>query len=413
MAQTSARGVALAALGEWRRGQRFADAIIQQLLLGDSLTSSDRGFANELFYGVLRHLTLLDFWIGRLRTGSLDHASRDLLRIGLYQLFQLRTPGHAAIYETVELAGRKNRALINGVLRTALRKFAELESAAEQEPLGTRLSHPQFLIERWTQQYGASAAADLCTWNNQSAPLYARINQMKISTEDFIAKYPTCEALPEPTNFVRLREIPAEALTRGECYIQDPSTSVACELLAALPGEIVLDACAAPGGKSALLAEMMQNRGQLSACDRAADRLITLRKNLQMLGITCAQTLPQDWKLAHQFPPDSFDRILVDAPCSNTGVMPRRVDVRWRLTPRDFLRMPDEQLAILRTVIPLLKTGGTLVYSTCSLEAEENENVVARALKEFPSLKLVAQKSVVPFRDGFDGAFAACLERVA
>src|SRR3954470_21843241 len=159
MALLSARGVALAALAEWRRGKQFADAIIQRLLGAGALAGPDRHFAMELFYGVLRNRTLLDFWIDRLRSGSLDHASRDLLRIGLYQLFQLRTPAHAAIYQTVELAGRKNRSLINAVLRSALRRFEELKSAAEAEPLAVRFSHPEFLVDRWTAQYGVDATA--------------------------------------------------------------------------------------------------------------------------------------------------------------------------------------------------------------------------------------------------------------
>ncbi len=276
MAHPSARGVAFAALSEWRRGKGFADSIIQQLLAGDVLSASDRGFATELFYGVLRNLTLLDFWIDRLRSGSLEHTSRDLLRLGLYQLFCLRTPGHAAIFETVELAGRKNRSLINAVLRTALRNFTDLEVAAETEPIATRFSHPQFLIERWTDHYGADAAVALCAWNNQPAPLYARINRLKISTENFMAKHPAAEALPERTNFVRLSSIPAEALARGECYIQDPSTGLAGDLLDAQPNETILDACAAPGGKTGLIAEQMQNRGRLVACDRAPDRIARL-----------------------------------------------------------------------------------------------------------------------------------------
>jgi 16S rRNA (cytosine967-C5)-methyltransferase len=289
-----------------------------------------------------------------------------------------------------------------------------LETAAEAESIATRCSHPPFLIERWTSQYGADAAAALCAWNNQPAPLYARINQLKISTEEFVAQYPATEALPERRNFVRLSSFPADALARGECYIQDPSTCLACELLEAKPGETILDACAAPGGKSSLITEQMQNRGRLIACDRDPDRIAVLCKNLGTLGVTCAQTLQQDWKAtpAPELPANSFDRILLDAPCSNTGVMRRRVDVRWRLTPRDFVRMQKEQLTILRALIPLLKSGGTLVYSTCSLEREENEEVVAHALGEFPFLKLSAQKSLLPFRDRFDGAFAARFIRV-
>ncbi len=229
-----------------------------------------------------------------------------------------------------------------------------------------------------------------------------------------MAKYPAAEALPERTNFVRLSSIPAEALARGECYIQDPSTGLAAELLNAQPNETILDACAAPGGKTGLIAEQMQNRGRLVACDRAPDRIALLRKNLETLGLTCAQTLRQDWQEppAPELLADSFDRILLDAPCSNTGVMRRRVDVRWRLTPRDFVRMQEEQITILRALIPLLKPGGALVYSTCSIEPEENEEVVARALSEFPFLKLSAQKSILPFRDRFDGAFAARMERI-
>jgi 16S rRNA (cytosine967-C5)-methyltransferase len=186
-------------------------------------------------------------------------------------------------------------------------------------------------------------------------------------------------------------------------------------LLDAQPGETILDACAAPGGKSGLIAEIIQNRGQLIACDRDPNRIEVLRKNLETLGVTCAQTLRQDWKeaLVPELRVNSFDRILLDAPCSNTGVMRRRVDVRWRLTQRDFLRMQEVQLTILRAVIPLLKPGGTLVYGTCSIEREENEGVVARTLREFPFLKLGAQNAVLPFRDHFDGAFAARLDRAA
>jgi 16S rRNA (cytosine967-C5)-methyltransferase len=414
MAQ-SARGVALRALFEWRMGKRFADSIIQQLLAGDSLSASDRAFATELFYGVLRNLTLLDFWIECLRSVSLERDSRDLLRLGLYQLFFLHTPAHAAIYEMVELASRKNHALINGVLRTAHRKFTDLETAARAAPIATRFSHPKFLIERWTKQYGADAAIALCERNNQPAPVYARINRLKISVEEFVTKYPTTQALPERTNFVRLNGIPAEALLRGECYIQDPSTSLACELLDPQPGETVLDACAAPGGKGSLIAELMQDRGELIACDRDPDRVSLLQNNLATLGITCARTMRHDWKAesSPELAANSFDRILLDAPCSNSGVMRRRVDVRWRLRPEDFVRMPDEQLAILRATIPLLKPGGTLVYSTCSIEREENEDVAARAVSEFPFLRLTEQKSILPFRDQFDGAFAARLERVA
>lgn len=408
--RASARALALAALAEWRRGRQFADAILQRQLAGSALHEADRAFTTELFYGVLRNLTLLDFWIEQLRSAALDHASRDLLRLGLYQLFSLRTPEHAAVFETVALSGRRNRALINGVLRAALRREDELRAALEAAPLSTRTSHPQFLIERWNAAFGAAATAALCQWNNEPALVYARINRLRIGIEQFMAAHPSAKLVPEKEGFVRVQEMPAEALAGGECYIQDPSTSLACDLLDAQPNETILDACAAPGGKSGLLAERMANRGRLYSCDRDPARLARLRDNLRCLGVTNTVVVQQDWtlpSLAPELRGISFDKILLDAPCSNTGVMRRRVDVRWRLRPDEFVRLQNEQLAIVRALLPLLKPGGVLVYSTCSLEAEENEQVAAQVLRESSSLRLDSQNSIRPFRDHFDGAFAA------
>ena len=412
MAHHSARGLAFAALREWRRGGRFADAVLQTLLASSPLAGSDRAFSTELFYGVLRNLTLLDFWIGLLRSGAIDDESRDLLRLGLYQMFCLQTPEHAAVFETVELAGRRNRSFVNAMLRSASRRAEALQQAGDVASLATRMSHPGFLIERWTRTFGADAAAALCEWDNQGAPVYARINTLRTTQSDFLAQHPGSEPLQTHPLFVRLTSIPIEALQRGDCYIQDPSTSAAVELLAPRPGEAVLDACAAPGGKSGMIAALMENTGELVACDRDPARVEKLAGNLERLGATIARVAQRDWdaeRTADEFAPRAFDRILLDAPCSNTGVLRRRVDARWRLEPHDFVRMPDEQLTILRRVVPLLKPGGALVYSTCSIEPEENEQVVAAVIAEFPFLQADEQRTVLPFRDGFDGAFAAKL----
>lgn len=416
MAHASARALALAALHEWQRGRRFADSILQDLLSKSVLSGSDRAFATELFYGVLRNLTVLDFWIGQLRSGSLDDRSRDLLRLGLYQLFYLHTAGHAAVFETVALAPQTGRSLVNAILRSATRRDAELQAAAEAQSLAVRSSHPEFLVEKWIAAFGSAAASSLCEWDNQPAPVYARINTLKITVADFVANVPGCEPLTGKSDFVRLGAIPHQALERGECYIQDPSTSVACELLAPLPGETVLDACAAPGGKTSLLAQLMANHGELIACDRHPMRLGLLTGNLGRLGVSIAHVIRQDWTsdaLSPELRGRHSDRILLDAPCTNTGVIRRRVDVRWRLKAQDFARMPEEQLRIARAVLPLLKIGGALVYSTCSIAYEENTGVVRRLLEEFPNLRLEEERSVLPFHDHFDGAYAAKLIRTA
>lgn len=413
MAQPSARRIALAALRRWREKKRFADSIISEFLAKAELTYSDRAFALELFYGVLRNLTLLDLWIGCLRSSHIEADLRDVLRLGLYQLFFLETAQHAAVYETVELVSKRQRAVTNAMLRAAARQRNELLNRADAQPLSVRTSHPPWLVARWQQHFGAKDAEELCRWNNLPPPIYGRINRLKINREKFLQLYPKARPLARDSDFVEFDALPANALNRGHCYIQDPSTVIACQLLDPRPAEKILDACAAPGGKTGYIAQVMKNMGTIVACDRDAERLPILKDNMIRLGVGIIHGLRYDWtrgripkEIASVAP---FDRILVDAPCSNTGVMRRRVDVRWRLRPGDLTRMPDEQFDITRSVISLLKPGGVLVYSTCSLETEENEQLVARLLDQFPEMRLTDQELCLPFRDHFDGAFAAHL----
>jgi 16S rRNA (cytosine967-C5)-methyltransferase len=414
--QTSARRVALVALKTWRTKTEFADDIVSRLLSGAALESTDRAFAFELFYGTLRNLTLLDFWIRELRSVRVDVDLRDLLRLGLYQLFLAKTPEHAAVYETVAVAPKAKRPVVNAILRSAIRRRQDLADKANSQPLNVRFSHPQFLIDRWTEQSGEKAAKDLCEWNNLPPPIYARINQLKIDRKDFLERYRDARSQPDVSNFVDLPS-PAAALNQGDCYIQDPSTAIACELLQAKPGERILDACAAPGGKTGYLAEMMANNGLIVACDRDPDRLHRLEENLHRLGVAIAKLIRHNWT-ADQIPnairfEAPFDRILIDVPCSNTGVMRRRVDVRWHLKPSHCARMHVRQIEIVRRVLPLLKPNGILVYSTCSLEREENEDVVRHLLETTSILQLEEERRSLPFRENFDGAFAARFRRHA
>src|SRR6266404_5322956 len=389
MARSAARQLALNALKRWRKSREFADSIVQRLIVPSGQSQSDRGFAQELFYGVLRNLTLLDFFISQLRDSAIDNLSRDVLRLGLYQLFHLRTPAHAAVFETVELASPHRRPLVNGMMRNAARERDRLKSEAAGAPLHIRESHPEFLVMRWRESFGENSAAAICRWNNSAAPIYARINTLRIRRQDFLEN---------------------NAIARGDCYVQDPSSAVAVDLLKPQPGEMILDACAAPGGKTSYMAAITKNAASIVACDRDAGRLKLLRGNLNHLGAVHTDVIQHDW-LHDRYPaglrPRQFDKILVDAPCTNTGVMRRRVDVRWRLRPADFGEMHGQQFRIVAAVIPLLCPGGVLVYSTCSLEREENEELVKRLVHKLPTLKIEETRSIVPWRDYFDGAFAA------
>jgi 16S rRNA (cytosine967-C5)-methyltransferase len=196
----------------------------------------------------------------------------------------------------------------------------------------------------------------------------------------------------------------------GWFYIQDPSTLLAPALLDAKPGETVLDLCAAPGGKTTFLAQLMDDHGRIVAQDVTADRLKLIRENCERLGITCVETVLQEALDAQ--PKGQFDRVLVDAPCSNTGVMRRRVDLRWRILASEVDRLAATQLKLLQQASTHLKPGGTMVYSTCSLETEENGSAVKQFLAANPEFELVAEKQLLPFVDQMDGAYVAALKHV-
>ena len=289
MGASPARRVAFGALRAWQEYGDRAETVISSILARGELTKSDRAFALELFYGVLRNLTLLDFWIGCLRATSIDPDLRDVLRLGFYQLFFLGTPDHAAVNESVEMVLPKQKGFINGILRTALRERDELRRKGKVQSLAFRSSHPPFLVSRWQRNFGLEATAQLCEWNNGRAKVYARVNRLKLDPEQFAHRYPETEEVPGQPDFRHCPELPQEALKRGLCYIQDPSTIMAGALLDPQPGETVLDACAAPGGKTGHLAQLMQNKGVLIACDREAERLKRLTENVVRLGVEIAR----------------------------------------------------------------------------------------------------------------------------
>ncbi len=407
------RRACLEALTTWSEGSLFAETIIENTASRHRLDHRDRAFLNALLLGVLRNLSLLDHWIDQLRDGRTRPATREILRVGFYQTLCMRVPDHAAVNETVALARNpQERKLVNALLREAIRQRPKLLADTDTLPPETRFSIPEFFISRWSRAFGPEHTEDLCKWNNTPAPLYIRVNDLRAGAREAVAAQDV-KPFYADSRFVQIEELPENLLADGLAYAQDPSTALACDLLAPGGDDRVLDACAAPGGKTALLAQLMENRGEIVACDASARRLETLQANLRRLAVTNTRTLVSEFG-GVAYPGELhgalFDRILVDAPCSNTGVLRRRVDVRWRLTPRSFAEMAQVQRRILDSSLPLLRPGGSLVYSTCSLEPEENEDLVDQLLASFPgTLELRETRRTTPFQDGIDGAFAALL----
>lgn len=399
------------ALLNWQRGSEFADEILDEMFEHAQPSPHARAWTREVLFGVIRHLSQIDFIIDRLRQGELDADTRALLRLGIYQLWHMRIAAHAAVNETVNLAGRA-RSMVNAILRRALRERDALDNALGKAPDSIRLSHPEFLIRRWTEHFGREATLALCELNNRPSEVFVRANGLRTTAGELAQSVPGAEVCAFHPKAVRTPRLPESWLSGGMCYVQDPSTLIACDLLDPKPDDQVLDACAAPGGKTTYLAELMNGQGHIIACDLWGSRVDFLQKNIRRLGIRNTQSVTADLMKPHELlRPASFDRILLDAPCSNTGVIRRRVDVRWRLSEEDFIRMPEHQFALLRRMVELVKPGGVLVYSTCSLEPEENERVIERALAELPGLECTEQRHTWPWIDGVDGAFAARLVR--
>jgi len=397
MAKTgkNVRRAAVSALRAWAKGHAYADSLIERHAERNHLSSQDRALFKTILMGVLRNRSLLDHWIGLFRKGKLDPETRDVLRVGFFQLLILRIPDHAAIYETVECARKPVQGLINAVLRKAAHCRMRMLRELPDIELPIQYSHPHWLWKQWKKRHGVENAVALMDWNNQPAETFYRPNLLN----------PPPEGAPEPTSAL-------EAVETGHYYITDPSTSHAPELLAPQPGETVLDACAAPGGKAIHLAGLMKNEGRLVCMDSNEKRLPRLLENLDRCGVEIAEVSTHDWtEPAPEALHDLFDAVLLDVPCSNTGVLRRRVDARWRLQKTDIADLNVIQNAILKQAALCVKPGGRIVYSTCSIDPEENLELVTRFVEADPEFSLVESKQLFPFQDQTDGAFAALLVR--
>lgn len=404
----------------WLRTGAFPNRLFEE---EDRVPASGRAFVMEMVYGVVRWRRRLDWLLDACCRRSPDPSLRALLWVGAYQVLMLsEVEPYAAVNETVNAVkaqhAPKQAHFVNAVLRRLLRDREALTQRLDAQSLSIRASHPDLLIERWTRRFGAIAAARLCEWNNERGALTTRAQCAKLSAAAYldrleregVAVRPVCrhgEWLEWPQG-VRVAALPGYA--EGLFWVADRATENAVVLLDPQPGERVLDACAAPGGKTALIAERLASRGHLVALDCQADRLTRLRENLRRLGLADrvetalgdAAHPPAAWRGA-------FDRILLDAPCTNTGVIRRKPDIRWRFSERLLALATRRQHALLDGLIPLLRPGGMLVYSTCSLEPEENEILIADWLRAHATVRRGRKRFSFPPDTRTDGAYAVQL----
>jgi 16S rRNA (cytosine967-C5)-methyltransferase len=448
-APTLARLLALRVLERVQRAGAYADLALHAQLGRSDLPAADRAFATDLVRGTLRWRGRLDFLLSQLVDRDLEKLEplvTNALRLGAYQIVcNERVPDRAAVDQTVRCvrAAGNDRAtgLVNAVLRRLAAEHASMPlPALENDPLGHlchALSLPSWLATRWLDLYGPEGAAALARASNEVPPLTVRANRQRTSPEELLAELR--ERWPEaaPCRFARdgivlgRRGNPAldPAFLDGRFTVQDEASQLVVALLDPQPGQHVLDACAAPGGKAGAIGERLAGKGELIALDRHARRLDLVRRHARRLGLSSVRCLARDGtrSLADLAPQSGFDRVLVDAPCSGLGTLRRNPDARWRVRPEDSARLAESQLALLRNAALTVGRGGVLVYSTCTPMPEENEHVIEAFLKDAPGFEKTGAEQTpeepralvgddgflrcLPHVHGTDGFFAARLER--
>jgi 16S rRNA (cytosine967-C5)-methyltransferase len=430
-----------------RKEGGFADRLIDSELSNGILSGPDRGLYAELVFGVLRRQGTLDHILLQLLDKplvELDPQALVILRTGLYQMIYLdRIPESAAVNESVNLAKLitpRTSGLINAVLRNYLRSkdtisFPDI-TTNPAAAIAARHSHPEWLVEQWIDQLGVAEAQLLAEASSQQPSLTLRVNTLRSNRDELMLKFVQQGIQATPCRFSldgiaiagrhTINTLPG--FDAGLFAVQDEASQLAGRLLGAEPGERIWDACSAPGGKSCHLAQLMDDRGELIATDISRSKLTLVRDNARRLGLTSVSSAVADLHQPDTFPENYFDRILLDAPCSGLGVIHRNPEAKWRLFSGDITRLAAVQKTLLKNASSRLKTGGTLLYSTCSTSEAENELVVEDFLLHhpefvlenlndlFPDLRdLIAYYGMFrawPHRHGMDGFFAARIKRV-
>lgn len=431
--KTNARELALEALISIEKEGAYSNLLINQLLAKHKdIDGRDRALFTEIVYGTIQHQRWIDFHLAPFlsKGKKLDSWVKQLLRLSVYQfLFLDRVPSRAVVHESVEIAKRRGHRGISGMVNGVLRNFLRSEKPSLEEitdtveRLAIHTSHPTWLVQRWVRQYGWDVAQRICAENNLPAKVTVRVNTLKASRAEVIERLAVegfkLEEIEELDSGLRLVEgqgnlAHTKAYQEGLFTIQGESSMHITPLLDPKPGMKVLDACAAPGGKTTHIAEYMQNEGRIIANDLHVHKERLIQEQVQRLGISNVETMVRDARrLPEQFQAE-FDRILIDAPCSGFGVIRRKPDLKWSKTEKDIGQIAAVQKEILEALAPLLKKGGSLVYSTCTMEEEENDAVIQTFLENHPSFKQVegSTKQILPHDYHSDGFYMTKIERV-
>ena len=412
------RKTALEALERCRRGGAWSGQVLTALTQKNNLNGRDAALAARLFYGTLQNLTLLDYYISAFARGELEPKVRDILRLGVYQiLFMDRIPDHAAVSESVELCRKTGFSRAVGLVNAVLRRITENKSDLPMVPdagtasyLSVQYSHPLWLVNELIALRGPGGAEAVLRADNEPAPVTIQTNTMKTTPEALagLLEAEPCEVidgclvLQKGGDFTR-----SDAFRQGLFYVQDPAARLAVHLAGPEPGMRVLDACAAPGGKSFACAIAMQNQGEIISRDISASKLALVSQGAERLGLPIIRCEAGD---ATEFAGADFDVVLADVPCSGLGVIRKKPEIRYR--PQTELdKLPALQKRILNNLGRSVKPGGVIVYSTCTWRTAENADVTEAFLRENQQFVKEEERTLWPDLDGTDGFYLCRMHR--
>ncbi|MBW4611769.1 MAG: 16S rRNA (cytosine(967)-C(5))-methyltransferase [Desmonostoc vinosum HA7617-LM4] len=410
----NSRQLAFIVLRDVHKGA-YADVALDRVLQKVNLPDRDRRLVTELVYGSVRRQRTLDAIIDQLAKKKSHQQPKDLrtiLHLGFYQLrYQERIPSSAAVNTTVQLAKENGFSGLTGFVNGLLRQYIRLAEEKQADPLQlpenpvTRLgilhSFPDWIIQIWWEQIGSTQTEQLSEWMNQSPTIDLRVNPLRTSIETAEAALQAAGVLvrrvPHLPQALRLigstgsiQNLPG--FSEGWWTVQDSSAQLVGHLLDPQPGEVIIDACAAPGGKTTHIAELMQDQGKIWACDRTPSRLRKLQENVQRLNLQSVQICTGDSRHFTQFQ-NIADRVLLDAPCSGLGTLHRHADARWRQTPESIQELSILQKQLISHTSTFVKAGGILVYATCTLHPAENAEVISAFLAEYPNWQIEPPKA--------------------
>ena len=421
------RKIAYDVLVRCSSAEQYSNIALDTAIKRSDLTPPDRGLLTTLVYGVIERQITLDAIIDSLadrKGGDISPDVRTLLRIGLYQLAYLdRVPDHAAVNETVDMAPKRSRGFVNAILRAFIRSGKEIPIPEKNEDairyLSVKYSFCEGLCKCFVAAFGLVRTEELFAAFGEHPDLNLRTNTLRISREELIAKIGEqgIRAFPTKESEVGIRVCDKSPVTDlygfadGLFFVQDEASQLCVKALDAKPGMRVLDVCACPGSKSFGAAIDMQNKGEVISCDLHKNKLSLVESGAARLGITILTTKERDARNTNEEWLGQFDRVLCDVPCSGFGVFAKKPELRYK-DPKASEALPNIQFAILNSASQYVKIGGKLVFSTCTLLPQENEENVARFLAQNNSFKLKEQRTLYPDTDGTDGFFYAVLERV-